>query len=50
MAKLDLLIKNGEVWTPGGFIDADIAVDDGKIIALGKSPVLPNSADQVIDA
>ena len=43
MAKLDLLVKNGEVWTPGGFIDADIAVSDGKIIALGKPPVLPDS-------
>ena len=26
MAKVDLLVKNGEVWTPGGFVDADIAV------------------------
>ena len=36
MAKLDLLVKNGEVWTPGGFIDADIAVHGGKVIALGR--------------
>ena len=50
MAKLDLLVKNGEVWTPGGFIEADIAVHDGKIVALGKALVLPDTADQVIDA
>jgi len=50
MAKVDLLVKNGEVWTPGGFIVADIAVSDGKIVALGKPPVLPESADTVIDA
>ena len=31
MAKVDLLVKNGEVWTPGGFVDADIAVSDGKV-------------------
>ena len=50
MVKLDLLVKNGEVWTPGGFVAADIAVSDGKVAALGKSPVLPDSADTVIDA
>ena len=50
MAKIDLVVKNGEIWTPGGFIDADIAVSDGKIVALGKPPVLPESADTVIDA
>src|SRR5687767_4923157 len=50
MNKIDLLIKGGEVWTPGGFIDADIAVGDGKVLALGKSPVMPDTADAVIDA
>jgi hypothetical protein len=34
----------------GGFVDADIAVSGGKIIALGKPPVLPETAAQVIDA
>ena len=42
MAKVDLLVKNGEVWTPGGFVQADIAVTDGKVIALGKPPFLPD--------
>ena len=50
MAKVDLLVKNGEVWTPGGFVGADIAVSDGKVVALGKPPVMPDSADVVIDA
>ena len=33
MEKLDLLIKNGEVWTPGGFVEAahnKIAAEKGK--------------------
>ena len=50
MDKLDLLIRDGEVWTPGGFVAADIAVHQGKIVALGKPPVLPESADSVINA
>ncbi|MGE5854232.1 MAG: amidohydrolase family protein, partial [Deltaproteobacteria bacterium] len=50
MENVELLVKNGEVWTPGGFVDADIAVSGGKITALGKPPVLPETAAQVIDA
>ena len=50
MDKVNLLVKGGEVWTPGGFVEADIAVCDGKVVALGKPPVLPESADAVIDA
>src|ERR1043166_6424612 len=50
MDKVELLVKNGEVWTPGGFVAADIAVSQGKIAALGKPPVLPDTADTVIDA
>ena len=50
MDKVELLVKNGEVWTPGGFVTADIAVSQGKVIALGKPPVLPDTADTVIDA
>jgi len=37
MDKVDLLVKNGEVWTPGGFISADVAVSGGKVIALDAS-------------
>src|SRR5947199_10267599 len=50
MDKLDLLVKGGEVWTPGGFVESDIAVSQGKIIAMGKPPALPESADSIIDA
>jgi len=50
MNQVEVLIKGGEVWTPGGFINADIAVNDGKVIALGKPPVLPETATTVIDA
>src|SRR5258705_10748308 len=50
MDGIDLLVKNGAVWTPGGFVDADIAVKDGKIAALGKPPVLPETAAAMIDA
>lgn len=49
MDKVELLVKGGEVWTPGGFVNADIAASGGKIIALGKPPVLPDSADTIID-
>src|SRR5215475_849143 len=50
MDKVDLLVRGGEVWTPGGFVEADIAVNDGKVVALGKAPALPDTADIVIDA
>ncbi len=35
MDKIDLLIKDGEVWTPGGFIQADVAVAAGKVAGMG---------------
>ena len=50
MNQVDVLIKGGEVWTPGGFVNADIAVSDGKVIALGNPPALPETATTVIDA
>src|ERR1700747_1436966 len=50
MENLDLLIRDGEVWTPGGFVETDIAVNQGKVVALGKPPALPDSADTVINA
>jgi dihydroorotase (multifunctional complex type) len=50
MAQVDLIVKGGEVWTPGGFLDVDIAVNEGKIVALGTPPVLPESATTVIGA
>jgi dihydroorotase len=39
MATVDLIIKNGEVWTPGGIIKTDLAIHRGKIAALGNSDI-----------
>lgn len=50
MEKVDLVVKGGEVWTPAGFIEADIAVSQGKIVALGKSGLFSGSSNTVIDA
>jgi dihydroorotase len=33
----DLVLKNGTVWTPGGPIEADVGVRDGKIAGIGVS-------------
>ena len=33
--KFDLMIKNGQVMTPGGLVQADIGVINGKIITIG---------------
>ena len=34
---MDLIFKNGTVVTPQGMFEADVAVKDGKIAALGKN-------------
>jgi dihydropyrimidinase len=46
---MDLLIKNGMVVWPEVTLEADIAVDAGKISAIGRGEVFPK-ADRVIDA
>ncbi len=45
---MDLLIKNGTLVTAKEQFQADLAVKDGKIVAIGKDLELP--ADQVVDA
>jgi len=35
MASFDLILRNGTVWTPGGPVDADVGVRDGKIVEIG---------------
>jgi len=50
MEKMDLVVKGGKVWTPGGLIEADIAVHQGKIAALAKPTALPDSFNAVIEA
>ncbi|MBI2358346.1 MAG: hypothetical protein HYV04_05495 [Deltaproteobacteria bacterium] len=49
MEKVDLIIRGGEVWTPGGFVETDIAIHQGKVAAMGRPPAFPE-ANQVIDA
>ena len=47
---VDLVIKNGHLVIPKqGIIDAGIAVEDGKIVAICSEPNLPKS-DKIIDA
>ena len=49
MNAYDLVIKGGTVWTPGGTLKTDIAINRGKIAALGNA-VLFASRAQIIDA
>jgi len=46
---VDLVVKNSKIYTPYGFFDGSIIVDDGKIIALRKGTPSEN-ADKVLDA
>lgn len=45
--RYDLILQQGHVATPGGFLTTDIGVKDGKIIALGS---LGHKAHTVFDA
>ena len=45
----DLVVKNGKIYTPNGFINGNIAIYDGKIVALNKSGLM-ESADTIVDA
>ena len=46
---VDLLIKSGTIVTPTDMFSADVAVADGKIVAIGKGTHL-QGADQLINA
>lgn len=46
---MDLIVKNGRIVSPGGITSAAIAIDKGKIVAIGSEGFLP-SADKTIDA
>lgn len=41
--KVDTVIINAKVVLPTGIIEAGIAVNEGKIVAIGKEPVLPKA-------
>jgi D-hydantoinase len=45
---VDLLLKGGKIATSTGVTEADIAVDQGKIVAISKETNLPK-ADKVLD-
>lgn len=45
MATYDLILKNGTVWTPGGPIETNVGVKDGKIAEIGAR----GDAGEVID-
>lgn len=44
--KFDLILKNGNVFTASGLVEADIGVREGKITALGS---ISSDAEQIID-
>lgn len=46
---VDMVIRYGKIYTPQGFYDGDIVVDDGKIQSLTKSS-LSIQADTALDA
>jgi dihydroorotase len=37
MTTYDIILKNGTVWTPGGPIEADIGITDGRFAGIGVS-------------
>ena len=45
----DLVIKNGTVVTPQGSFEGGIGIENGKIVAVGSNPVLPE-ARETLDA
>jgi dihydroorotase len=44
--RLDLVLSNGTVWMPGGPVQTDIGVRDGKVVAFGS---LAGQGDQTLD-
>jgi dihydroorotase len=46
---VDLVVKDGTVVTPSGSFAGGVAIDEGKIVAVGSSSAMPN-ADRTIDA
>ncbi|MHA2373922.1 MAG: amidohydrolase family protein, partial [Candidatus Thorarchaeota archaeon] len=45
---VDLIIKDGTIFTPSGVMRCNIAVDDSKIVSLVSDSKSPN-ADRIID-
>lgn len=49
LKQVDLVVKNAKIWRQSGLVEGGLAVNDGKIVAIGRDYALP-SADQTIDA
>jgi len=49
MDQIDLLVTGGEVWTPGGFVTADVAVAGRKVAGVAQ-PGTFSQAQKTIDA
>ncbi|MBR2749349.1 MAG: hypothetical protein IKD97_05665, partial [Firmicutes bacterium] len=50
MSKVQMVIKNGNAYVDGRFQDADIIVNDGKIVAIVKPGEELPEAETVYDA
>jgi dihydropyrimidinase/allantoinase len=48
MTLVDLVLKNSKLVTPAGIFEGGVAVESGKIVAIGKDATLPN-ADKDVD-
>ncbi len=46
---VDLVVRGGRVVDPDGIREADVAVHEGRIVAIGRPPAMPD-ADRVVDA
>lgn len=46
---VDLVVKNGKLVSPRGVVEGGVAIDGGVIVAVAKTPNLPDG-DRVIDA
>lgn len=45
--QVDLVLKNGYVFTPKGIVEAGVAVDEEKIVKVAKEPNLPRSVETI---
>ena len=45
---IDLVLKDCKIWTNNGIMEGGVGIDSGKIVAIGKDEVLPDS-DKTID-
>ena len=47
---LDTIVTGGQVVTPQGVVEVDVAISDGRIAALAHPGVLSTEGAQVVDA